>query len=89
MIKNEIEAEGLSRPKSTGILTVLRCISGPNLVIVAWTGDKLLYGQAQNGINLDLQVKFDIEDQGQSTPKTIGFLTVLRCISGPNLVILT
>ena len=75
--------------KSTGILTVLRCISGPNLMIVAWTGDKLLYGQAQNGINLDLQVKFDIEDQSQSTPKTIGFLTVLRCISGPNLVILT
>ena len=56
MIKNEIEAEGLSCPKWTGILTVLRCVSGPNLVIVAWTGDKLLYGQAQNGINLDLQV---------------------------------
>ena len=34
-IKNEIEAEGLSRPKSTGILAVLRCISGPNLVILA------------------------------------------------------
>ena len=89
MIKNEIEAESLSCPKSTGIITVLRCISGPNLVIVAWTGDKLLHGQAQNGINLDLQVKFDIEDQGQSTTKTIGFWTVLRCISGPNLVILT
>ena len=58
-------------------------------MIVAWTGDKLLYGQAQNGTNLDLQVKFDIEDQDQSTPKIIGFLTVLRCISGPNLVILT
>ena len=67
----------------------MRCISGRNLVIVAWTGDKLLYGQAQNGTNLDLQVKFDIEDQDQSTPKIIGFLTVLRCISGPNLVILT
>ena len=35
IIKNEIEAEGLSRPKSIGILTVLRCISGPNLVILA------------------------------------------------------
>ena len=58
-------------------------------MIVAWTGDKLLYGQAQNGMNLDLQVKFDIEDQGLSTPTTTGFLTVLRCISGPNLVILT
>ena len=38
-------------------------------MIVAWTGDKLLYGQAQNRINLDLQVEFDIEDQGQSTPQ--------------------
>ena len=88
-IENEIEADSLSRRKSTGILTVLRSISGPNLVIVAWTGDKLLYGQAQNGKNLDLQVIFDIENQGQSTPKTIGFLTILRCISGPNLMILT
>ena len=89
MIKNEIEAEGLSRSKSSGILTVLRCISGPNLLIVAWTGDKLFYGQAQNGINLEMQVKFHIEDQSQSTAKTIGFLTVLRCITGPNVVILT
>ena len=69
MIENDIEADDLSRPKSTGILTVLRCISGPNLVILAWTCDKLLYRQAQNGINLDLQVKFDLEGQGQSTPK--------------------
>ena len=45
-----------------GILTVLRCISGLNLVILAWMGDKLLYRQTQNGINLDLQVKFDLED---------------------------
>ena len=34
MIKNDIEADDLSRPKSTGILTVLRYISGPNLVIL-------------------------------------------------------
>ena len=88
-IKIEIDAEGLSRPKSMDILTALRCISGPNVVILAWTGDKLLYRQAQNRIHWDLQVKFDIEDQGQSTAKTIGFLTVLRCISGPDLVILT
>ena len=71
-----------------GSLTVSRWISGPNLVILAWRGDKLLYRQAQNGIILDLHVKFDLEDQGQSTPKTIGFLTVLRYISGLNLVIL-
>ena len=89
MFKNSIEAEGLSSPKSIGILTVLRCISGPNLVILAWTGDKLSCQQAQNRINLDFRVKFDLEDQGQSTPIIIGILTILRCISGPNLVILT
>ena len=89
MIKNEIEAEGLSCPKSIGILTVLRCISGLNLVILVWTGDKLSCGEAQNGINLEFQVRFDLEDQGQSTPKTIGILTVLRFICGPNLAILT
>ena len=53
MIKNKIEAESLSRPKSIGILTVLRCNSEPNFVILAWTGDKLSCGQAQNGINFD------------------------------------
>ena len=71
-IKNEIEAEGLSRPKSTGILTVLRCISGPHLVIVAWTGDKLLYGQAQNEVKFDFQVEFDLESQDRSPPKITG-----------------
>ena len=34
-IKFESEAEGLSRPKSIGILTVLRCISCPDLVILS------------------------------------------------------
>ena len=29
-----------------GILTVLRCIFGPNLVILAWTADELWGGQA-------------------------------------------
>ena len=31
----EIDAEGLPRPKSIGILTVVRCISSPDLVILA------------------------------------------------------
>ena len=39
MIKIESEAEGLSRPKWIGILTVLRCLSCPDLVILAYTGD--------------------------------------------------
>ena len=33
-------------------------------------------------------VKFDLEGQGQSLPKTIGILTKVFCTSGPNLVIL-
>ena len=37
-----------------GILTMEFCISGPNLVILAWMGDELFHGQAQNGIILDL-----------------------------------
>ena len=46
-IKIEIEAEGLSHPKSKEVFTVLRCPSCPDLVILAWTGDKLSCGQAQ------------------------------------------
>ena len=35
------------------------------------------------------EIKNETEDQGQSSPKPIGTLTVLRCIFGPNLEILT
>ena len=38
-------------------------------------GDKLSFGQAQNGIKFDFKVKFDPEDQGRSTPKSTGILT--------------
>ena len=31
--------------------------------------------QAQNGVNFDFEVKFDLEGHGQSPPKTIGILT--------------
>ena len=62
--------------------------SGPNLVILAWMGDELWCRQAQNWANLDFQVKFDLEDQGRSLHKTIGTLTKVFGICGPNLVIL-
>ena len=42
--------------------------SGPYLGILAGTGDELLDGQAQNGVNFDFEVKFDFEGQSQSTP---------------------
>ena len=35
------------------------------------------------------EIKNETEHQGQSSPKSIGTLTVLRCIFGPNLEILT
>ena len=61
--------------QTIGILTKLFCTSGPNLVVLAWTGDELLHRQAQNGVNFDFKVKFDLESQGQSPHKTIGILT--------------
>ena len=56
-------------------------------MILAWTGDKLSHGQAQNGVNFDFEVKFDLEGQGQSPPKTIGILAKVFYTYGPNLVI--
>ena len=51
-------------------------------------GDELWCGQAQNGVNFDFDLKFDLEGQGRLPPKTIGTLTEVFCIFGPNLVIL-
>ena len=75
--------------KTIGILTKVFWISGPNLVILAWMGGELWCGQDQNGVNLDFKVKFDLEGQCRSVHKTIGTLTKVFCIFGPNLVILT
>ena len=85
-IENEIEDQDQSIPKLIGILTQVFCTFGPNLVILAWTGDELSYRQAQNGITFDYEVKFDL--QGQSPPKTMGILTKVFNTYGPNLVIL-
>ena len=82
------EADSLSRPKSTGILTVLRCISCPDLVILAYNGDKLSCGQAQNEVKFDFDVKFDLEVQGRSSPKIIGISTKVFCTYVSNVVIL-
>ena len=78
----------LNQPPKQEILTKVFSTSGPNLVALAWTGDELSRRQAQNGVNFDFEVKFDLECQGQSHPKTIGILTKVFYIYGPNLVIL-
>ena len=87
-IENEIEDRDQSIPKFIGILTQVFCTFGPNLVILAWTGDELSCRQAQNGVTFDFEVKFDLEGQGQSPPKTIGILTKVFYTYGPNLAIL-
>ena len=74
-IENEIEDHDQSTPKFIGILTQVFCTFGPNLVVLAWTGDELSRRQAQNWVTFDFGVKFDLEGQGQSPPKTIGILT--------------
>ena len=57
-------------------------------MVLAWTGDELSRGQAQNGVNFDFEVKFDLEGQGQSPQKTIGIINKVFYTYGPNVVIL-
>ena len=64
------------------------CTSGPNLVFLAQTGDELSHGQAQNRVNFDFEVKFDLKCQGPSPPKTKGILTMVFYTFGPDLAIL-
>ena len=87
-IKLNLTYQARSTPKIIGILTKVYCTSGPNLVILAWTGDVLSHGQVQNMVNFDFKVKYDLEGQGQSPPKTIRILTKVFYTYGPNLVIL-
>ena len=51
--------------------------------------DELWGGQAQNVVKFDFQVKFDLEGQGRSSPKTIGTYTKVFCTFVPNLVFLS
>ena len=67
---------------------MLRCIFVPNLEIVTLIGGELGHGQAQNGVNFDFGFQFVIKGHDQLSHKTIGILTKVFHISGPNLVIL-
>ena len=86
--KFNLTCQAQSAPKTIGILTKVFCTSGPNFVVLAWTGDELSHRQAQNAVNFDFEVKFDLKGQGQSPLKTIGILTKVFYICGSNLVIL-
>ena len=61
---------------------------GSNLKNLISIGGELWGGQAQNGVNLEFQVEFDLEGQGQSTSNPVYTLTKVFCISGLNLIIL-
>ena len=67
--KLNLTCHAQSTPKTTEFLTKVFSTSGPNLVALAWTVDELSREQAQNGVNFDFEVKFDLEGQGQSPPK--------------------
>ena len=43
-VKFDLLGKGQLPHNMTGILTKVFCIFGPNLVILAWIGDKLLLG---------------------------------------------
>ena len=60
-IKNWIEVQFQSSPKLVGIWTMLRCIFVTNLEIATSIGGELWHGQAQNGVNFDFGVQFDLE----------------------------
>ena len=63
------DVSDLLNPSGRAPALTLAGYYGPNLEALAWTGDELLRGQAQNGVNFDFEVKFDLEGQGQSPPK--------------------
>ena len=48
VVKFDLEGQDQSPPKTIGILTKVFYTYGPNLVILAWTGDELLRGQASD-----------------------------------------
>ena len=60
-IKNWIEDQFQSSPKLVRIWTVLRCISVPNLEIVTSIGGESWHGQAQNGVNFDLEFNLTLK----------------------------
>ena len=47
-VEFDLKGQGQSPPKTTGILTEVFYTYGPNLVILAWTGDELSRGQASD-----------------------------------------
>ena len=47
-VEFDLEGQGRSSPKTIGTWTKVFCISGPNLVTLAWMSDELSCGQARD-----------------------------------------
>ena len=57
----------------------------PNRMILARTILELSHGKSEIRLKQNIQVKFDIEGQGQSPPKTIGLYSKVFCIFSSKL----
>ena len=76
-IKNKTEDQGQSIPKSIDLNSAKMHLWSKfeNPDFNQWWLIARTNSQTQNGVNFDFEVKFDLEGQGQSPPKTIGILT--------------
>ena len=81
--KLNLTCQAQSNPKTIGILTKVFCTSGRNLVALAWMGDELSHGQAQNGVNFELKLNLTLKVKVNHPQNNKVFYTY-----GPNLVIL-
>ena len=69
-----------SKPKFRGTIALMGCTYCINVVILVTIAGELWPGQVENLVKSDFRVKFDLEGQGQSTPKSMGILTKVFCI---------
>ena len=61
LVKFDLEGQGHLPPQTIGIFTKLLCTSGQNFLILAWMGNELWCGQAQNGVNYDFRLNLTLK----------------------------
>ena len=69
-VKFDLEGQGQLPPKTIGILTKVFCFSGPNMVILAWTGEELSCGHASDWYT-HTQTQATTIPVGQNWPQVI------------------
>ena len=86
--QNDLEGQGQWPPFSLPAKSILGCMFGANLVILAQICDDLSCGQAKFPKILSLNGQNDLEGQGQWPPFSLPAKSILGCMFGANLVIL-